>query len=174
MLRGELVCLRARLASDVPILEAELQDDVVTTSRSYGTPWWPVSPGAEASRYRVTEPESNRAAFSVVELATDELAGIAVLNGIDTHGRSADIGLMLRPEHRGKGLSTDAVRVLCHYGFTVLGLHRLGIDTLADNQAMIAAAERAGFRQEGVLREASWQFGSFVDRVKLSRLAGDP
>ena len=174
MLRGELVGLRARLPADVPVLEAELQDDVVTMTRSYGRPWWPVSPGTEASRYRITEPDDKRAPFSVVELATDTLAGIAVLNDIDTHHRSAHVGVLLRPAFRGKGLGTDVVRVLCHYGFTVLGLHRLAMDTLADNHAMIAAAERAGFRREGVLREDSWTLGSFVDRVEFARLAGDP
>jgi RimJ/RimL family protein N-acetyltransferase len=173
MLRGELVGLRARLPADVPILEAELQDDVVATTRSYSSPWQPVSPGAEASRYRVTEPDDRRAPFSVVELATDTLAGIAVLNDIDTHHRSTRIGVILRPAFRGKGLGTDVLRVLCHYGFVVLGLHRMAMDTLADNQAMIAAAERAGFRREGVLRETAWLLGSFADVVHLGRLAGD-
>ncbi|HEX3650346.1 MAG TPA: GNAT family protein [Pseudonocardiaceae bacterium] len=173
MLRGELVALRARLEADVPILETELQDDVVATTRSSGQPWWPTSPGAEASRYRITEPDDKRALFSVVELATDTLAGAAVLSDINTYGRSARIGLMLRPDFRGKGLGTDVLRVLCHYAFTVLGLHRVAMDTLADNHAMIAAAEQAGFTHEGVLREAAWMLGGFADLVQLGRLADD-
>lgn len=173
MLRGELVGLRARLEADVPILEDELHGDVVGTSRSQGAPWRPMSPGAQASRYRITEPSDTEARFSVVELASGTLAGAAVLNEIDVHSRGANIGLMLRPAFRGKGFGTDIVRVLCHYGFTVLGLHRLAMDTLADNHAMIAAANRAGFRQEGVLREAAWMLGSFVDLVQFSRIAGE-
>jgi RimJ/RimL family protein N-acetyltransferase len=171
MLRGELVVLRARLEADVPILEDELHGDVKGTSRSSGRPWWPLSPGAEASRYRITEPSDKEARFSVVELATDTLAGAAVLNEIDTYGRSANIGLMLRPAFRGKGFGTDIVRVLCDYAFTVLGLHRVAMDTLADNHAMISAARKAGFTQEGVLREAAWSLGAFHDLVQFARLA---
>ncbi|MFD8482071.1 GNAT family N-acetyltransferase [Kitasatospora sp. NPDC059673] len=72
---------------------------------------------------------------------------------------------------RGRGLGTDVVRVLCRYGFGVRGLHRLQVDTLADNAAMIGAAERAGFRVEGTLRGAAWVSGRFVDEVLLGLLA---
>jgi RimJ/RimL family protein N-acetyltransferase len=174
MLRGELVGLRARHEADVPILEDELYGDVVATSRSGRRPWWPISTGAEASRYRIKEPTDTRAEFSVVELATGTLVGAAGLHGINTYGRAAEIGVVLRPSFRGKGFSTDVVRVLCHYAFTVLGLHRVGLETLADNPAMIRAAERAGFTREGALREAQWALGSFVDLVQFGRLAGDP
>jgi RimJ/RimL family protein N-acetyltransferase len=79
--------------------------------------------------------------------------------------------MALRPAFRGRGLSTDIVRVLCHYGFTVRGLHRLQIETLADNAAMIGAATRAGFVLEGTLRGAAWVSGSFADEVIFGLLA---
>jgi RimJ/RimL family protein N-acetyltransferase len=45
------------------------------------------------------------------------------------------------------------------------------MDTLADNHAMISAARKAGFTQEGVLREAAWTLGTFQDLVQFGRLA---
>jgi RimJ/RimL family protein N-acetyltransferase len=171
MLRGELVGLRARHEADVPVLEAELHDDVVNTVRSEWHPWRPVSPGAQASRYRITEPADDVARFSVIELADETLAGEAVLGNIDAHNRSALIGLVLRPAFRGKGFGTDIVRVLCHYGFTVLGLHSVRMGTLADNDAMIKAAERAGFTREALLRQTAWIMGEFQDGVLLGMLA---
>ena len=77
------------------------------------------------------------------------------------------------PSLRGKHLGTDIVRVLCRYGFAVRGLHRLQVDTLADNDAMIGAATRAGFVLEGTLRQAAWVDGSFADEVILSLLAAE-
>ena len=50
-------------------------------------------------------------------------------------------------------------------------LHRLQLDTLTDNHAMIGAAERAGFATEGVLRQVGWVNGAFADAVVLSQLA---
>lgn len=93
--------------------------------------------------------------------------------GIDQHNRSAHIGISLRPSFRGRGLGEDAVRVLCGYGFTVLGLNRLGIETLSDNSAMLRTAERVGFVREGVFRRAAWVNGEFLDEVLLGMLADE-
>ncbi len=121
----------------------------------------------------MTDPTDDAACFSVVELADEALAGEALLWGIDTHNRSAHLGISLRPTFRGRGLGSDAVRVLCRYGFAVRGLHRLQVDTLAGNAAMVGAATRAGFRPEGTLRRSAWVDGDFADEVILGLLASE-
>lgn len=162
--------LRARHEADVPILHSELYDDVATRSRADTRPWRPVPPESAASPYAVSGPGDDAACFSVVELDGVDLAGEAVLWGIDLHNRSGHLGISLRPTFRGRGLSVDVVRVLCRYGFAVRGLHRLQIDTLADNAPMIRTAERAGFTREGTLRHAAWVDGGFVDEVLFGLL----
>ena len=173
MLRGELTGLRAHTDSDIEIFETELLTDVETRIRATGRPWLPVAPGAADSPYRQAQDREAVVRFSVVELATGDLAGEAVISGIDLHNRHAEIGLVLRRAFRGRHLGTDVVRVLCHYGFAVRGLHRLQITTLADNQAMITAAVRAGFVLEGTTRDAAWIDGGFADGVTLSLLSGE-
>ena len=171
MLRGEVAGLRARKTSDVPVLHAELYDDVATRMRADTRPWQPIPPDSDESPYAVAEPSADAADFSVVRLADEELAGEALLWDIDTHNRVAHIGVSLRPAFRGLGLGTDVVRLLCYYGFAVRGLHRLQIETLADNPAMIAAATRAGFTREGTLRGSSWVGGAFADDAVFGLLA---
>lgn len=171
MLRGEKVCLRARHESDVPILDAELYDDVPMRARADSRAWRPISPGSAASRYAVAAPSEREAVFSVVTGAGAELAGEAVLWGIDNFHRLAHIGLSLRPAYRRRGLGLDVVKVLCHYGFDVLGLNRIQIDTLADNDAMIATGRKAGFTLEGTIRQGQWVMGTFIDEVTLGLLA---
>lgn len=171
MLRGDTIGLRARHETDVPVLHSELYDDVATRSRADSRAWRPIAPGSSASPYAVCGPSDEVACFSVVHLADDELAGEALLWGIDLHNRSAHVGLSLRPAFRGRGLGADVVRVLCRYGFAVRGLHRLQIETLADNAAMIRAAEQAGFVLEGTLRRSAWVNGEFIDEVILGLLA---
>jgi len=173
MLRGELIGLRAQQDSDIEVFETELLTDVETWMRADNRPWRPVAPGSADSPYRAAGAggHGEDVKFSVVELATGGLAGEALLWAIDLHNRSAHIGLSLLPACRGKHLGTDVVRVLCYYGFAVRGLHRLQIETLADNHAMIGAAARAGFVAEGTLRGTSWVDGSFLDEVILGQLA---
>ena len=173
VLRSNRVGLRARHEADVPILQSELYDDVAVRSRADSRPWRPIAPGSAASPYAVAEPSEEAACFSVVDLSSDELAGETLLWGIDTHNRTAHVGISLRPAFRNRGLGTDVLRVLCGYGFAVRGLHRLQLETLADNTAMIQAATRVGFTQEGVLRRSTWANGGFADEVILGLLAAE-
>ncbi|GII61968.1 acetyltransferase [Sphaerisporangium krabiense] len=173
MLKGSKVGLRARHEDDIPILEAELHDDVVTTSRALGRPWRPITPGSKDSQFAVDDKEQRDIAFSVVELDGGTLAGVASLWGVDDHNRSAHVGLGLRPSARGKGYGSDVVAVLCHYGFVVRGLRRLQVETLSDNAAMLRSAERNGFVREGVLRSSVWVMGEFLDQVLLGLLVQD-
>lgn len=171
MLRGRTVGLRARHEEDIPVLRAELHDDVVTASRAEGAAWRPLAPGTKDPRNTTDEQDPRNVPFSVVDLADGTLVGYANLWGIDNHSRYAHLGLSMLPAARGKGYGTDAVAVLCHYGFTVRGLNRLQIETLADNPAMLRAAASNGFVREGVLRSAAWVLGEFVDEVVLGLLA---
>lgn len=164
MLSGKLVALRARQDSDVPVLHSGLHEDVATKCGSDARAWRPI---AEAfSPYAVTDHADGRvAAFSIVELATGDLAGEAVLWNVDMHNRLGHAGLALLPGFRGRGLAGDVLQVLCHYGFGIRGLHRLQVETLVTNEPMIRTALGCGFVREGTLRDSAWVDGSFVDEA---------
>ncbi|GGX08830.1 hypothetical protein GCM10010297_32880 [Streptomyces malachitofuscus] len=148
MLRGSRVGLRARHEDDIPVLRAELYDDVVNGSRAESRPWRPITPGSKDPRLVVDDTVEGHVPFSVVELDGGTLVGTATLWGIDTHSRSAHIGLGLLPAARGKGYGTDVV-------------------------AMLRAAERNGFVREGTLRSSAWVLGEFLDEVLLGLLADE-
>ncbi|MFJ9517297.1 GNAT family N-acetyltransferase [Kitasatospora sp. NPDC101801] len=171
MLHGERIGLRARLEPDVPVLHEELYEDVLTRSRADTRPWQPTPAGF--SPYAVGEASDGHAAFTVVELTTGEVVGEAIVWGIDGHNRLAHLGLAVRPGFRGRGYGAEAVRVMCRYVFTVRGFQRAQLETLADNEPMIRAAERAGFVREGLLRRSAWVYGEFLDEVILGLLAED-
>ncbi len=74
------------------------------------------------------------------------------------------IGIALLPEHRGRGLGTEAQRLLVELLFR-LGAHRVQSDTAADNPAEQVALKRAGFRREGVVRDAEFRAGRYHDHI---------
>ena len=156
----------------MPVLHAELYDNVEGRSRDSAHPWRPISLGP-ASPFAVAAPSDDAAPFSVVELVGGELAGEAALWDIDLHNRTAHIGISLRPSFRGRGLGTDAVGVLCYYGFAIRGLNRLQIETLGDNLAMQRAATKVGFLAEGTRRRSAWVNGDFADECLLGLLASE-
>jgi len=45
----------------------------------------------------------------------------------------------------GRGLGTEAIRLVCGYAFQTLGLYRIGIRVLAYNEGAILAYEKCGF-----------------------------
>ncbi|ALC24809.1 GNAT family N-acetyltransferase [Streptomyces pristinaespiralis] len=103
MLTGNKIGLRARHEDDIPVLRAELYDDVVNYSRAEGGPWRPITPGSKDPRLVGDDKEQGHVPFSVVEREGGTLVGTATLWGIDNHNRSAHIGLGLLPSSRGKG-----------------------------------------------------------------------
>jgi RimJ/RimL family protein N-acetyltransferase len=172
LLRGDHVALRSRHPDDIPVLHAELYNDVTTRTHADSRPWRPIRPDPELSPYAAPD-QDDTAFFSVVAVEEGELAGEALLWGIDQHNRMAHLGLALRPSFRGRGWSVEVLRLLCLYGFDVRGLNRLQLETAEDNRPMIAAATRAGFEIESTLRQATWILGNFVDTVIMWFLAAN-
>jgi RimJ/RimL family protein N-acetyltransferase len=62
-----------------------------------------------------------------------------------------ELGIELVPDARGRGIGTEAVRLLGRH-LLVNGYPRVQASTDVDNVAMRRALERAGFAFEGVLR----------------------
>ena len=171
MLVGDKVAIRARIEQDVATLHEELFNDVATRSGADSRAWRPTPTGA-SSPYCVMEPSSDFAAFSIVEVDSHELVGECVLWSIDLHNRSAHVGVAVRPGFRGRGYGTDTVRVLSKYGFDVLGLHRLQLETSENNGAMQSVASHCGFQVEGTTQDSSWQDGAFISELIYGLLAG--
>jgi len=112
----------------------------------------------------------------VVALPDGTFAGIVVWRWITTSGPRGclQIGIVVFPEHRGKGLGTAAQRTLADYLFSHTAAHRLEATTEIDNLAEQRALEQAGFTREGVLRGRGFVRGQWRDGVMYARLRDDP
>jgi [ribosomal protein S5]-alanine N-acetyltransferase len=112
----------------------------------------------------------------VVALPDGTFAGIVVWRWSSTSGPRGclQIGILLFPEIRGKGLGTAAQRLLADYLFSTTLAHRLEATTEIDNVAEQRALENAGFAREGVLRGMGFVRGQWRDGVMYARLRDDP
>ena len=68
---------------------------------------------------------------------------------------------------------TRACRALVDHGFHDMGLHRIEIRVAPGNTRSRAVAERLGFTQEGVLRDAAWLYDHYVDYVVYGMLSNE-
>lgn len=114
----------------------------------------------------------------VVALSDDTFAGFVVWRPIDRAGPSrggcVQIGILLLPEHRGKGLGTSAQMLLADYLFSTTPANRLEATTEVENIAEQKALEHAGFTREGLLRGRGFVRGKWRDGYMYSRLRDDP
>lgn len=83
------------------------------------------------------------------------------------------IGLYIVPEHRGMGYGTEAQWLLTEYLFNTYPIVRVEAGTDVDNIAEQRSLEKAGFKQEGVLRRVQWRRGDWHDMLLYSKLRGE-
>ncbi len=85
-----------------------------------------------------------------------------------------NIGILLLPEYRGRGLGSAAQCLLADYLFSTTLANRVEAGTEAENTAEQQALEKAGFQREGVHRGRGFREGRMVDGMTYARLRSDP
>jgi RimJ/RimL family protein N-acetyltransferase len=78
-----------------------------------------------------------------------------------------------RPEDRGKGFMTEAVRLVTAYLFGEKPIDRVQILLDPRNVGSRTVAERAGYTLEGTLRHAHFDRGAYVDVLVFSILRSE-
>jgi len=102
-----------------------------------------------------TDPDQtkNTRRFFVRLKETSEMIGVVDLKWISEKHRKAEIGFWITPGHWGKGLATELVTGMLHYGFEDLKLNRICGIALKHNLASMRVLTKAGLRHEGTLRD---------------------
>lgn len=104
--------------------------------------------------------------------AGDRLAGAVGLNRADWANGKVETGYWIAPWARRRGHAVESVRAVAAYAFSV-GFHRVELLAAVGNAASRGVAARAGFTQEGVLREAGRLGEGYTDMVLYAQLSGD-
>lgn len=114
--------------------------------------------------------ESGRACqMMICDKKTDKPLGSVDIKHIDQEHHKGEYGIFIGEEDaRGRGIGTQAAKLMIQYGFEVLGLHRIYLRALAGNAQAIRSYEKAGFVQEGYLKDDVYIHGKYVDIVWMA------
>jgi RimJ/RimL family protein N-acetyltransferase len=124
-----------------------------------------------AARYEAGRKDGTRRGFAI--LGEDErFCGIAVAPSIDREEQTAELGYVVAPEARGRGVAAEALRQLSDWAFGE-GLVRLYLLISEQNPASKKVAARAGYRFEGVMRSVYVKPGVREDTEVWARLSSD-
>jgi RimJ/RimL family protein N-acetyltransferase len=112
----------------------------------------------------------------MVEVVGGAAAGFVAWSAgsVNTLTKHWEIGIVLLPEWRGRGIGWQAQAMLCDYLFEHTPVQRIQAGTQPENIAERKALEKAGFQLEGVLRAAEFRAGGWRDGCLYSRLRDDP
>lgn len=173
---GENLVLRAHQPKDVPRVQQACDDE-----RMRHWFWKLPSPYtlADAEEYvegrREQEATGRGISWAVVDPATDELLANISLFDIKP-GREGEIGYWTHPVARGRGVMTEACRLVVRHGFIAeesggLGLQRIMIFAAEGNSASRRVMEANGFVPTGRERRGTkLRDGSLVDTITYDLL----
>ena len=113
--------------------------------------------------------ERDSARFSVVEKATDALAGFISYTHLEPR-MSTTIGITIAKPFWGRGIALDAQEVLLGFLFEELGVRAVHLWTHSANPRAMGLAEKSGFRVTGRVREAMYKNGKLIDTLVMALL----
>lgn len=102
-----------------------------------------------------------------------KLIGVIGLHEIDWRDKKTEIGYWLDQNYQGKGIITKSCRALIDYSFKRLKLNKVEIHCAEQNIKSQAIPKRLGFIKEGVLREAQYLNGEFVNHIIYGLLSSE-
>lgn len=104
--------------------------------------------------------------------AEGDLVGVTRLHALRESDRKAHFVIgMFAPSLMGRGLGTEATRLVLDYAFGSMNLHRVDLRVLAFNDGAIASYRKCGFVQEGRERQSCWLDGQWYDDIIMGILA---
>ncbi|GAA3695879.1 GNAT family protein [Arthrobacter ginkgonis] len=123
--------------------------------------------------YRTRAEQPDRMDLAVVDPASGECVGEIVLNDWEPGNQTCNLRILIGPRGRGRGLGTEAIRLLLDYAFAQTDLFRIELEVYTFNTRALRVYERVGFIPEGRRRAAHVFDGVRFDAITMSVLLPD-
>lgn len=162
----ESVALREVRESDLQVLFKWLNDyELRISSTTYRPVSWP-----EHTKWVMNRLENGSETFFVISLEERPI-GVINLSSHDSQNRSADFSIRIgESTDQGRGLGTQAIKLLIDFCWKDINLHRLSLAVFSDNSRAIKSYAKTGFEYEGELREAAFINGSWRNLIIMAIL----
>jgi RimJ/RimL family protein N-acetyltransferase len=129
----------------------------------------PVTEAGHQAWYESLTSSSSTVVFAVRHLESGQYLGNVWLHGIHWVHRNAELRILLGAQ-REKGVGARACRLLLRFAFEKLGLHKVYLYVSSGNPRARCAFEKAGFVEEGVLKDEFFIDGRFLDVFRMAVL----
>ena len=167
---GEKVYLSPISMDDIDIFMSWINDPEIVYNLAFYTKVTSLSQEKEL----VEALAKNGNTFSIVTQENDRIIGNCGFFGINEINRSAEIGIMIgEKDYHSKGYGTEAVRLLLKFGFENRNYNNIRLHVFSLNGRAIACYEKAGFKRQGICREALIRGDKKYDMLYMDILADE-
>jgi RimJ/RimL family protein N-acetyltransferase len=172
---GERVRLRPFCTGDAPAVQEAVAESGADLSRyeTWAHAGFTLGDAEEYVGWWIGSRESGAAHYFAIEDPAGRLLGACGLSGIDRDHRCAGLGFWVRRSAAGRGVASEAARLVVRFAFEHLGLERVEVMAAVDNGASRRVAEKIGAQPEGVLRRRLVLHAGPTDVVLYSLLRCD-
>ena len=161
-LQGEALDLRPLQMDDIDAIYTLVQAPSIPANTFVPTPY-PLEAAEEFVRTRRELWQNDEAyVFGMVEKSSGRFAGCIGLHPVYEHFR-AEVGYWVGEPFQGRGLASEALRLLIQFGFEQLKLNRIEAGHFVGNPASGRVMRKAGMRFEGLRRQMVWHRDRFRD-----------
>lgn len=96
---------------------------------------------------------------------TGKVIGLIGLNDINVGNKRAELGYWLGKRYWNRGITTEAIGLICKFAFEKLRLHKVFAVTFERNAASHKVLQKNGFKLEGKLREDYYLYRRWHDML---------
>ncbi len=161
--------LRGLRKADLEVYRNWLENPEATHFMESG--WRPIPDAEMEAIYQSSAVAGESSVFVIEDRASAAPVGICGLYAIQWICRRAEFRILIgNDQARGKGLGSEAARLVVDYGFMKLNLETIYLGVNTENRQAIGSYEKAGFKPEGVRRKLIYRNGRYYDALMMSIL----
>ena len=108
-----------------------------------------------------------------IEVNGGIVGGIGLRGCLLSNEDYVEVGYWVGRSYWGRGIASEALRLICGYGFDVMGANRIEARVYAFNPTSGRVLEKCGFRLEGRLRRRMVKDGERTDQLVYGLLPED-
>ncbi|MEU1091308.1 GNAT family protein [Streptomyces sp. NPDC005576] len=171
VLVGEKALLRPFSGDDIPRMIEILDDSEVV--RFTFEPDTELTPELLRAWYGSRTTPDDRLDLAVTDRATGELVGEVVLYEWSAADKSCSFRTLIAAAGRGRGLGTEATRLVVGHAFESLGLRRVSLEVYSTNHRALRVYRKVGFQVVGVRPRAQFREGVWNDETLMAVTADE-
>lgn len=161
IIKTERLLLRQFIESDIEnVFKGLSHPDII---KYYGVSYNTLEDTKEQMKFfRDLEENETGIWWAVCSLNNSRFYGAGGINNFSKEHKKAEIGFWLLTDYWGQGIMTEAMPLICKYGFDKLGLHRIEGPVETENIISKKAMDKLNFKHEGTMRDCEIKNGRFI------------